>query len=99
MPPRCSFRSAGRSRFGLVIAEALACGTPVLALREGSVPELVEDGVTGFVRDTEDELVEAVGRIAEIDRAQCRAEAERRFSPVAMVDAYDQVYERLVERP
>src|SRR5207249_461920 len=63
--------------FGLVMVEALACGTPVLALREGSVPEIIEDGVTGFVRSTEDELVEAVGRISELDRARCRAEAER----------------------
>ena len=55
--------------FGLVMIEALACGTPVLALREGSVPEVVEDGVTGFIRDTEDELVDAVARIAELDRA------------------------------
>jgi glycosyltransferase involved in cell wall biosynthesis len=84
--------------FGLVIAEALACGTPVLALRAGSVPELVEDGVTGFVRDTEEELVEAVGHISELDRARCRAEAERRFSPVAMVEAYERIYDELCER-
>jgi glycosyltransferase involved in cell wall biosynthesis len=82
--------------FGLVIAEALACGTPVLALRAGSVPELVEDGVTGFVRGTEEELVEAIGHIGELDRRRCRLEAQRRFSPAAMVDAYEQVYERLV---
>jgi glycosyltransferase involved in cell wall biosynthesis len=64
--------------FGLVMAEALACGTPVLALRAGSVPEVVEDGVTGFVCETEDELV-AARRLGEIDRARCRAEAERRL--------------------
>lgn len=78
--------------FGLVMVEALACGTPVLALDEGSVPELVDDGRTGFICKTEDELVEAVGRIPDLDRAQCRAEAERRFSPGAMVDAYERVY-------
>jgi glycosyltransferase involved in cell wall biosynthesis len=83
--------------FGLVIAEALACGTPVLALRNGSVPELVQDGVTGFIRETEDELVDAVRRIAELDRSRCRAEAERRFSPATMVDAYERVYQRLVQ--
>jgi glycosyltransferase involved in cell wall biosynthesis len=81
--------------FGLVMVEALACGTPVLALREGSVSEVIEDGVTGFVRDTEDDLVGAVGRIPELDRTRCRAEAERRFSPTAMADAYERVYERL----
>jgi glycosyltransferase involved in cell wall biosynthesis len=82
--------------FGLVMAEALACGTPVLALRAGSVPEVLEDGVTGFVCDTEDELVEAVGRIGEIDRARCRAEAERRFSPGAMAEGYERVYATLL---
>jgi glycosyltransferase involved in cell wall biosynthesis len=83
--------------FGLVMVEALACGTPVLAFRQGSVPEVLEDGVTGFIRETEDELVEAVGRIGEIDRARCRAEAERRFSPAAMADRYVEIYERLIQ--
>ena len=82
--------------FGLVMAEALASGTPVLALRHGSVPEVVEDGVTGFVRDDEDGLVEAVGRLGEIDRARCRAEAERRFSAAAMAEGYEAVYRRLL---
>jgi glycosyltransferase involved in cell wall biosynthesis len=82
--------------FGLVMVEALACGTPVLALNGGSVPEVIEDGVTGFIRDTEDELVDVLGRIAELDRTRCRAEAERRFSPAAMADAYERVYARVV---
>jgi glycosyltransferase involved in cell wall biosynthesis len=84
--------------FGLVMPEALASGTPVLALRAGSVPEVIEDGVTGFVRDTADELVEAVGRIGELSRARCRAEAERRFAASAMADAYERVYARVVGR-
>lgn len=84
--------------FGLVMPEALACGTPVLALREGSVPEVIEDGVTGFICEDEDELVAAVGRIDQLDRARCRAEVERRFSPEAMVDRYEQVYERLIHQ-
>lgn len=84
--------------FGLVMPEALACGTPVLALRNGSVPEVLEDGVTGFIRDTEEELVEAVSRIDEIDRSRCRAEAERRFSPTAMGTAYERVYQQLVSQ-
>jgi glycosyltransferase involved in cell wall biosynthesis len=82
--------------FGLVMPEALACGTPVLALRCGSVPEVVRDGVTGFIRDTETELVEAVGRLGELRREHCRAEAEARFSPAVMADAYERVYARAV---
>jgi glycosyltransferase involved in cell wall biosynthesis len=81
--------------FGLVMVEALACGTPVLALGCGSVPEVIADSVTGFVRDTEDALVEAVSRLGTIDRATCRREAERRFSPAAMADAYERVYAEL----
>jgi glycosyltransferase involved in cell wall biosynthesis len=83
--------------FGLVMPEALACGTPVLALRAGSVPEVLEDGVTGFVCDDEDGLVAAVARLSELDRWRCRAEAERRFSTAAMADRYERVYARLVE--
>jgi glycosyltransferase involved in cell wall biosynthesis len=78
--------------FGLVMPEALACGTPVIALREGSVPEVIEDGVTGFICHFEDEMVRAVERLPELDRALCRAEAERRYSPAAMADSYERVY-------
>jgi glycosyltransferase involved in cell wall biosynthesis len=85
--------------FGLVMIEALACGTPVLALRAGSVPEVLRDGVTGFLCETEDQLVDAVGRVGELDRARCRAEAEWRFSATAMVDAYEQVYRQVLEQP
>ena len=60
------------------------------------MPEVIEDGVTGFVRDTEDELVDVLGRIAELDRTRCRAEAELRFSPAAMAQAYERVYARIV---
>jgi glycosyltransferase involved in cell wall biosynthesis len=82
--------------FGLVMAEALACGTPVIALNQGSVPELIEDGVTGFICSDEEEMVAAVGRLGELDRARCRAEAERRFSPASMASAYEQLYARLL---
>jgi glycosyltransferase involved in cell wall biosynthesis len=81
--------------FGLVMPEALACGTPVLALRRGSVPEVIRDGQTGFIRDTEDQLVKAVEQIPAIDRACCRADAERRFSARAMADGYEAVYDHL----
>jgi glycosyltransferase involved in cell wall biosynthesis len=84
--------------FGLVMAEALACGTPVLGLRAGSVPEVVEHGLSGFICDDEDDLVDAVQRLSKIDRAYCRRVAERRFSPAAMASAYEQVYSRLLTR-
>jgi glycosyltransferase involved in cell wall biosynthesis len=82
--------------FGLVMVEALACGTPVLALRNGSVPEVIRHGVTGFVGDSEDDLVRAIERLDDLDRNACRADAEKRFSPPAMAEAYECVFERLV---
>jgi len=82
--------------FGIVMAEALACGTPVLGLRRGAVPEVVEDGVSGFVRDDVDGLVAAVGRIGELDRRASRERAERMFSDHAIVEAYLDVYRRLI---
>lgn len=84
--------------FGLVMIEALATGTPVVALRHGSVPEVVAEGRTGFVRDDLDGLVSALGRVDEIDPAECRAEVERRFSVERMVGDYEAIYRRLVER-
>jgi glycosyltransferase involved in cell wall biosynthesis len=82
--------------FGLVMPEALACGTPVIAFRRGSVPEVLAHGRTGFVCDDEDGMVEAIGRLGELSRAECRAEAERRFSPAAMANGYERVYEQLL---
>jgi glycosyltransferase involved in cell wall biosynthesis len=84
--------------FGLVMAEALACGTPVVARRRGSVPEVIAEGVTGFIGETDDELAGLCRRVGALDRAACRAEAERRFSPAAMTDGYAAVYGRLVGR-
>src|SRR5439155_14835847 len=83
--------------FGLVLVEALACGTPVAALGCGSVPEVIEEGVTGLIRSDEDGLVNAIGRLDEIERRRCREECERRFSTAAMTDGYERVYERLLE--
>jgi glycosyltransferase involved in cell wall biosynthesis len=80
--------------FGMVVIESLACGTPVIARGRGSVPELLAHGTTGFVCETEDEMVAAVRRLPEIERRACRAEFERRFSVEAMADAYLRVYER-----
>jgi glycosyltransferase involved in cell wall biosynthesis len=81
--------------FGIVMAEALACGTPVVGLDRGAVAEVVEDGHTGMVCGTEDEMVTAVTQIARIDRAACRLAAERRFSAPVLVDAYESLYEEL----
>ena len=78
--------------FGIVMAEALACGTPVIGLRRGAVPEVVEEAVTGFVRDSPDELVEAVAAVGTLDRVACRRAAERRFSPEILVDAHEVLY-------
>jgi glycosyltransferase involved in cell wall biosynthesis len=82
--------------FGLVMIEAMSCGTPVIATPYGAVPEVVTDGVTGFVVGDEDAMVHAVHRIDEIDPAVCRADVEARFSPSAMADAYIRVYENAV---
>src|SRR5437016_13056773 len=66
--------------FGLVMIEAMACGTPVIAFRSGSVPEVIDDGVTGFVVDGEAEAVEAIGRLSALDRQQARRHFEKRFT-------------------
>ncbi len=81
--------------FGLVMIEAMACGTPVIAFRRGSVPEIVEEGVSGFVVDTIDEAVTAVGRIIRLDRALVRAEFERRFTAERMAHDYLDIYRKL----
>jgi glycosyltransferase involved in cell wall biosynthesis len=78
--------------FGIVMAEALACGTPILALQRGSVPEVVNDGETGFVRTTADDLVPCVQRLPQLSRAACRRDAEQRFSAEVIVSQYQALY-------
>ena len=82
--------------FGLAMIEAMACGTPVVAWRRGSVPEVIEEGVTGFMVDGIDEAVRAVGRAARLDRSRCRAEFEARFTAERMARDYVEVYRGLV---
>jgi glycosyltransferase involved in cell wall biosynthesis len=82
--------------FGLVMIEALACGTPVIAWRNGSVPEVIDDGVTGFVVDSVGEAVRAVGRVAGLSRAVCRRRFEERYDSVRMARDYVDVYRKLV---
>ncbi len=83
------------------MVEAMATGTPVIAYKAGSVPEVVVDGVTGYISDTVHGMVEAVARIPEIDRRACRAHVEEHFSAAAMADGYERVYRTLRgrERP
>jgi glycosyltransferase involved in cell wall biosynthesis len=88
--------------FGLVMIEAMACGTPVVAFRCGAVPEVMRDGVSGYVVDTLDDAVEATARALELPRQGCRAYFEARFSSARMAGDYLAVYEALVssaERP
>jgi glycosyltransferase involved in cell wall biosynthesis len=82
--------------FGLVVAEALACGTPVIATDRASMPELIRQGVTGFLCQSPDEMADAVGRLGAIDRRACREDCERRFSADRMVEDYMAAAEELV---
>ena len=82
--------------FGLSVAEAMACGTPVVAYRRGSMPELVDDGVTGFLVDNVEEAVEALARLGSLNREQVRTSARERFDVERMVDDYLRVYDSLL---
>jgi glycosyltransferase involved in cell wall biosynthesis len=81
--------------FGLVMIEAMACGTPVIAWNRGSVPEIVDHGVTGYIVDSEEEAVAALSNIGQIDRRTVRAEFERRFAARTMARSYLDLYARL----
>jgi glycosyltransferase involved in cell wall biosynthesis len=84
--------------FGLVMTEAMACGTPVIAFPEGSAPELVLDGETGFVVDDEQAMAEAIRRLDEIDPARCRSSAEERFDVAPVAQAHERAYELVASR-
>ena len=84
--------------FGMVMVESLACGTPVIARAYGAAPELVDDGVTGYLRDTEQQLADALVAAAGLDRKACRRAAEQRFSSDRMVAEHVELYETLLAR-
>jgi len=82
--------------FGLTMAEAMACGTPIIAFRRGSVPEVVDDGKTGYIVDNTSSMIEAVEKIGSISRKQCRKHVENNFSLNQMIDGYEKVLSGLV---
>jgi len=83
--------------FGLVMIEALACGTPVIAYRRGSVPEVLDDGVTGWIVEGCEEAVQAVARVSTLSRTRCRQVFEERFSVPRMTRDYLRIYQQLLE--
>jgi glycosyltransferase involved in cell wall biosynthesis len=82
--------------FGLVLIESIACGTPVIAFRNGSVPEIIDEGITGYIVESVDEMVSAVKKIDRISRSGCRKRFEARFTSEIMVKNYEQVYNMLL---
>ena len=82
--------------FGLVMIEAMACGTPVIAYRGGAVPEIMEEGHTGFIVEELEDAVEAARRVPKLSRKHCREVFEQRFTATRMADDYVRVYERLI---
>jgi glycosyltransferase involved in cell wall biosynthesis len=85
--------------FGLVFIEAMACGTPVITLPRGSVPELIDHGVTGFIVESVDEAVQSVRNVSVIDRRRCREVFERRFTACRMAEDYLDLYLRPMHEP
>jgi glycosyltransferase involved in cell wall biosynthesis len=83
--------------FGLVMVEAMACGVPVIAFRGGSVSEVIEDGVTGFIVGSIEEAIDAVHRVTTLDRRACRRAFERRFTAERMARDYVRIYEQVIE--
>ena len=83
--------------FGLVMIEAMACGTPIIAYDRGSVPEVMENGVTGFIVSEIEQAVEAVGRVRDLSRARCREVFEKRFTASRMASDYVNLYTRLAD--
>ena len=96
---RCTlFTSQWEEPFGLVMIESMACGTPVIALRRGAAPEVIIDGKTGYLADSEDDMVEIIkqGKIDTIKPEDCRRHIERNFSREKMVHDYLEIYKRIL---
>lgn len=83
--------------FGLTMIEAMACGTPVVALRRGSIPEVMVDGKTGYICDHVQDMVDAVNRIGDIDRHDCRRHVEQHFAIKNMVDGYERAFKAIIK--
>lgn len=83
----------------MIMIEAMACGTPVVALKRGSVPEIVLDGVTGFVRTELDELPAAIEAVGELDPVVSRAHVARNFDAAGMAERYERIYYRVAAHP
>jgi glycosyltransferase involved in cell wall biosynthesis len=92
------FPIAWREPFGLAMIEALACGTPVIGFRNGSVPEVIDDGVTGFIVDDEEQAVLATKRLHLLDRERIRRAFEQRFTARRMAEDYLKIYRGLIAR-
>lgn len=86
-----------REPFGLTMIEAMACGCPVIAFNKGSIPEVVEDGKTGFIVNDIEEMIEAVGKITKIKRDYCREYALNNYSETNMVDGYERIYRKVLK--
>jgi glycosyltransferase involved in cell wall biosynthesis len=84
--------------FGLVVIEAMACGTPVIAFKQGSMPELIKDGETGFLVDSIEEAVSALKKIEEIKRENCRSWVKENFSLRKMVNRYEKLYKKILKK-
>lgn len=87
-----------REPFGLVMVESMAAGTPVIAMRLGSTPEIVRPGISGFLGDSVEECIAAIAQIHTIDRSACRDYVSRRFGVQQMVDGYEDVYQKLISK-
>jgi len=84
--------------FGLVVIEAMACGTPVIAYPNGALPEIIEDKKTGFIVKNISEMAEAIKKIDEIDRKKCRERVEKKFSVEKMIDEYEKIAFKMIEK-
>lgn len=82
--------------FGMTTIEAMACGTPVISLKRGAAPEIIKQGKTGFVVDSVSEMIDAVGKLDQIDRGACREHVKTHFSTNKMVDAYEAAYKKIL---